>query len=55
VTVRKNVLKPAERATAKPEIVNVIPALDKSMTKIESIKVVKENAVLLDKTDVIVA
>ncbi|MBW2120211.1 MAG: electron transfer flavoprotein subunit alpha/FixB family protein [Deltaproteobacteria bacterium] len=54
-TVRKNVFKPAEQVNGKSEIVGIVPEIDESMIKVESIEVVKEDVVALDKADVVIA
>jgi len=55
VTVRRKVMKPAERASTKGEIIKIAPEIGKSVVKIESMKIVKEETVELDKADVIIA
>ncbi len=55
VTVRRNVMKPAARLAAQGEIVDFPVNLDPSMLRVESIKTVKEQAVSLEKANVIVA
>jgi len=54
-TVRANVFDPAEAADGKGEIVDMVPEIDESMIMVESIEVVKEEVVALDKADVVVA
>ncbi len=54
-TVRGKVFEPAEAVGGKGEIVNVAPEIDESMIKVESVEVVKEDMVALDKADVVVA
>lgn len=54
-TVRGNIFEPAEEVDEKAEIVNMTPEIDESMIKVESIEVVKEEVVALDKADVVVA
>jgi len=54
-TVRGNVFKPAEAVDGKGEIVDMAPEIDESMIKVESIEVVEEEVVALDKADVVVA
>lgn len=55
VTVRRNVMKPADRGSIKGQIVDVPVDIDPSMLKIESIKTVKEETIALDKAHVIIA
>ncbi len=55
VTVRSKVFEPAESVNGKGEIVDMVPEIDESMIKVESIEVVKEDVVALDKADVVVA
>ncbi|MBW1908693.1 MAG: electron transfer flavoprotein subunit alpha/FixB family protein [Deltaproteobacteria bacterium] len=54
-TVRANVFDPAEAVDGKGEILDMVPEIDESMIKVESIEVVKEEVVALDKADVVVA
>ena len=54
-TVRKKVMEPAERSSTKGEIIDFDPSIDESMVKIESIKIVKEEVVALDKAEVIIS
>jgi len=54
-TVRGNVFEPAEAVDGKGEIVDMVPEIDESMIKVESIEVVEEEVVALDKADVVVA
>jgi electron transfer flavoprotein alpha subunit len=54
-TVRAKVFEPAEAVDGKWEIVEMVPEIDESMIKVESIEVVKEEVVALDKADVVVA
>ena len=55
VTVRRNVMKPAQRGTSEGRIVAVAVDIEPSVLKVESIKTVKEEAVTLDKANVIIA
>ncbi|MFH1116851.1 MAG: electron transfer flavoprotein subunit alpha/FixB family protein [Pseudomonadota bacterium] len=55
VTVRRNVMKPAERGTVQGKIMDVEADVDPSMTRVQSVRKVKEETVALDKADVIVA
>jgi electron transfer flavoprotein alpha subunit len=54
-SVRGKVFEPAQRVDGKGEIVSVAPEIDESMIKVESVEVVKEEVVALDKADVVVA
>jgi len=54
-TMRGKVFEPAEAADGKGEIVDMVPEIDESMIKVESIEVVKESVVALDKADVVVS
>jgi electron transfer flavoprotein alpha subunit len=54
-TVRGKVFDPAEAADGKGEIVDIVPEIDESMIKVESIEVVKEEVVALDKADVVIS
>ena len=54
-TVRGNVFAPAEAADGKGEIVEMVPHIDESMIKVESLEIVKEEIVALDKADVVVS
>ncbi|MEA2040105.1 MAG: electron transfer flavoprotein subunit alpha/FixB family protein [Thermodesulfobacteriota bacterium] len=54
-TVRGKVFDPAEAAGGKGEIVDMVPEIDESMIKVESIKVVEEEIVALDKADVVIS
>jgi electron transfer flavoprotein alpha subunit len=54
-TVRAKVFEPAEVVDGKGEIVDMVPEIDESMIKVESIEVVQEEVVSLDKADVVVA
>lgn len=55
VTVRRGVMKPANRTVAKGQIIDAPVDIDPSPQKVESIKTVKEEAVALDKANVIIA
>ena len=55
VTVRGNVFTPAEPVDGNGEIVDMVPEIDESMIKVESIEIVKEEIVALDKADVVVS
>ncbi len=54
-TVRGKIFTPAEPVNGKGEIVSIVPEIDESMIKVESIEIVKEEVVALDKADVVVA
>lgn len=54
-TVRSKIFKPAEMVDRKGEIIELIPKLDESMIRVTSMEVVKEEAVALDKADVVIA
>lgn len=55
VTVRAKVTKPVDRISTKGEVRDIAIEIDESMSKVESISIVKEKTVALDKADVIVA
>ena len=54
-TVRAKVFDPAEAVNGRGEIVDMAPEIDESMIKVESIELVKEEVVALDKADVVIA
>lgn len=54
-TVRGKVFEPVAAGDGKGEILDIEPAIDRSMVKVESLGVVKEETVALDKADVVVA
>jgi len=54
-TVRGNVFEPAEPVEGKGEIVDMVPEIDESMIRVESIEAVREDVVALDKADVVVS
>ncbi|MBU4036732.1 MAG: electron transfer flavoprotein subunit alpha/FixB family protein, partial [Proteobacteria bacterium] len=54
-TVRKKIMAPAEKVSNKSEIINVAPDMDASAVKIESLKIVQEDAVSLDKAEIIIS
>jgi electron transfer flavoprotein alpha subunit len=54
-TVRGKVFVPCEPGDAKGEVVDIQPEIDESMIRVESLEVVKEDLVALDKADVVVA
>ncbi|HBF42403.1 MAG TPA: electron transfer flavoprotein subunit alpha [Desulfobacteraceae bacterium] len=54
-TVRGKVFEPAEAVDGKGEIVDMVPEIDESMIRVESIEVVREEVVALDKADVVVS
>ncbi len=55
VTVRGKVFTPAEPADGNGEIVDIVPEIDESMIRVESMEIVKEEVVSLDKADVVVS
>lgn len=55
VTIRKKVMAPAEKVSAKSEIIDVAPDIDASSAKVESVEIVKEDSVSLDKADIIIS
>ncbi|MDP7525196.1 MAG: electron transfer flavoprotein subunit alpha/FixB family protein [Dehalococcoidales bacterium] len=55
VTVRPRAMEPAERNSRKCEIIRIAPNMDESIIKVESIETVKEDAVELEKADVIIS
>jgi electron transfer flavoprotein alpha subunit len=54
-TVRAKVFDPAEAVDGEGEVVDIALEIDESLSKVESIEVVKEEVVALDKADVVVA
>ncbi len=54
-TVRGKVFEPAETVEGKGEIADMVPEIDESMIKVESIEVIKEDVVSLDKANVVVS
>lgn len=54
-TIRGKVFAPAEPVQAKGEIVDIQAEMDESMVRVESLEMVKEEAVALDKANVVVA
>jgi electron transfer flavoprotein alpha subunit len=54
-TVRGKIFEPPETADGKGEIVEMVPQIDESMIKVESLEIVKEEIVALDKADVVVS
>jgi len=54
-TVRGKAFEPAETVEGKGEIVDMLPEIDEAMIKVESIEVVKEDVVSLDKANVVVS
>jgi electron transfer flavoprotein alpha subunit len=55
VTVRGNVFPPAEFGNSGATVVPVDVTLDESMSRVESLEIVKEETVALDKANVVVA
>ena len=54
-TVRGKVFESPEAADGKGEIVEMVPQIDASMIKVESLEIVKEEIVALDKADVVIS
>jgi len=54
-TVRGKIFEPAEVADRKGEVIDMGVRIDESMLKVESLEVVEEDIVALDKADVVVA
>ncbi len=54
-TVRGKVFKPAVPSDNNAEMVEIVPQIDESMNKVESIEVVREEMVSLDSADAVVA
>ena len=54
-TVRRKVFTPAEPADGNGEIVDMVPEIDESMIRVESMEIVQEEVVALDKADVVVS
>lgn len=54
-TVRGKVFEPPEPSDGSGEIVSITPEIDESMIKVESLEIVKEEIVALDKADVVVS
>ena len=54
-TVRGKVFEPANKGQGNPEILELHPDIDESMAKVESLEVVQEDVVSLEKADVVVA
>jgi len=55
VTVRKNAFEPMEKVTTQSDLVDMVPALDESIIKVKSLKMVKEEVVELDKANMVIA
>jgi electron transfer flavoprotein alpha subunit len=55
VTVRGKVFEPADALDGEGEIVDMVPEIDESMIRVESLEIVEEEVVALDKADVVVA
>ena len=55
VTLRGKVFTPAEPADGNGEIVDMVPEIDESMIRVESVEIVKEEIVALDKANVVVS
>jgi electron transfer flavoprotein alpha subunit len=54
-TVRGKVFAPAESSDSSGTIEEIAPEIDESMIKVESLEIVKEESVALDKANVVVA
>jgi len=54
-TVRGKVFEPPDPADGNGDIVSIKPEIDESMIKVESLEIVKEEIVALDKADVVVS
>ena len=54
-TVRPKVFDPSEPGAVKGEIVEITAKIDESMIKVDSLEVVREDVVALDKAEVVVA
>ncbi|NOX35096.1 MAG: electron transfer flavoprotein subunit alpha/FixB family protein [Deltaproteobacteria bacterium] len=54
-TLRANVYKPAKTADSQGEIVDMAPEIDESIVRVESLEIVKEDVIALDKADVVIA
>lgn len=55
VTVRGNVFPPAEPGNARAAIIPIDITLDESMSRVESLEIVKSDTVALDKANVVIA
>lgn len=54
-TIRGKVFEPAETTSRKGAIVDMVPEIDSSIIKVESIEIVTEDVVALDKANVVVS
>jgi electron transfer flavoprotein alpha subunit len=54
-TVRGKIFTPAEAAGGQAETIDMAPQIDESMVKVQSLEIVKEEIVALDKADVVIA
>jgi len=54
-TMRGKVFEPAQQADSQGEIVDIVPEIDESMIKVESLEIVKEEVISLDKANVVIA
>lgn len=54
-TVRAKVFQPAETVDGKGEIVDMVPEIDESMIRVESVEIVQKDVVSLDNADVVIA
>ncbi len=54
-TMRGKVFEPAAQADSQGVIVDIVPEIDESMIKVESLEIVEEDIISLDKADVVIA
>lgn len=54
-TMRGNVVEPSKPGDSQGEIVEMVPQIDESMIRVESLEIVKEDIIALDKADVVIA
>ena len=54
-TVRGKVFEPAEAVDGKGELVDIVPDVNESMIRVESLEIVKEDVISLDKANVVVS
>jgi electron transfer flavoprotein alpha subunit len=55
VTVRGKIFEPAESIDGKCEIVKMVPEIDESMIRVESLEIVRQDVASLEGADVVVA
>lgn len=55
VTLRKNAFEPVEPVTTRSEMVEMVPALDASVLRVNSLKTVPEEVVELDKASIVIS